>query len=202
MAASGGERVDDGNRCGHWNAPTPATAATAATATVRGALYQLELMSEEAPHIIGLMHDECAPVQRLVDQLRAGVKAESLGKLVDLVTVEVPGACVLAGVEVAGKRSDLLADVDGGQVGCVGDAGSIVRRGGCAGAEEHHGKSHQTRGLRVDTGRGDADSRERRLFQRREVVQRGFEFLAWARLVGVFGGAGGVRGGTSVYVSA
>ena len=45
-----------------------------------------------------------------MDQLRAGVEAQRLGELVDLVAVEVPGAGVFAGVEVAGQRADFLAD--------------------------------------------------------------------------------------------
>ena len=62
------------------------------------------------------MHDQRAAVQRPVDQLRAGVKAQSLGKFVDLVAVEVPGAGVLTRVEVAGESADFRADVDGRQV--------------------------------------------------------------------------------------
>ena len=147
------------------------------------------------------MHDQRAPVQGLVDQLRAGVEAQRLGELVDLVAVQVPGAGVFAGVEMARQRADFLADVDGRQF--VGVCN--VRGGFRAGAEKDYGKRHQPGGFRVNAGGGDAHGREGGLLLGGEVVQSGLEFLAGARvavvLAGVLlGSCGGVVLGGGVVV--
>ena len=142
------------------------------------------------------MHDERASVQGLVDQLRAGVEAQRLGELVDLVAVEVPGAGVFAGVEVARQRTDFLADVDGRQlVGACNVAGDVsgdvsgdVAGGFRAGAEENHGKRHQPGGFRVNAGGGDAHGCERGLLLGGEVMQSGLELRAGARVVVVLAG--------------
>ena len=143
LAASGAEGIDDlhGIRGGDAaRTPTP-TAAT--TPTVCRALGALELIGQETPGVTHLMHHQGAAIEGFVDELGGTGKTEGLGEIARLITVEVPGAGVLARVEMAGPRFQRFHP-----------------RG-----EEDHGERHQAGGGGVNARGGDAHGSERSLLR-------------------------------------
>ena len=208
LTPGGAEGVDDRGRYRHGDLlrlalPTPASARVAALgAAGGGTLGAPVLVLQEPPGQCGVVTDQRPALDEVEQQRCDGGEAGGLAQVRVGVAVKVPGAGVLAGV-------DLLDDAGDG-VGCGIPAVCRAGVGGgrtvtvdahppAVGGVQGGGEGHQAGGRGVDAGRGDGDLHERCVLRRRQGAVEGLgqgtaPAVGRATVIAVSGDVNGVGG--------